>query len=231
VILSADVPQFMPCLGYFDRMDRSDVFVLLEDDPVPREGWHNRTRIRSADEAQVLTVPVRPRPSQALARVEVADQLWRHNHLLAIERAYAGADRFGEATDLLRAVYEQPWRMLAPLNTFCVRSLASRFGIRARIRVSSEFERLADTDPESRLLDLCRRLGADTALVPSSLRDAIDPARWEREDLGLVLWDFYHPTYPQAQGRFIPGLSALDLLLNCGAEGFDTVRRARKRAA
>jgi len=32
-----------------------------------------------------------------------------------------------------------------------------------------------------------------------------------------VVWqDFQHPTYPQQHGDFVPYLSAMDLLLNCG---------------
>jgi hypothetical protein len=32
-----------------------------------------------------------------------------------------------------------------------------------------------------------------------------------------VLWqDYQHPEYPQQHGGFVPYLSAIDLLLNCG---------------
>ena len=48
----------MPWLGYFDRMLRSDLFVVLDHVQFERRNYQNRTLIRLEDEAKWLTVPV-----------------------------------------------------------------------------------------------------------------------------------------------------------------------------
>ena len=37
-------------------------------------------------------------------------------------------------------------------------------------------------------------------------------------NIQLIWQDFVHPVYPQLHGEFIPNLSILDLLFNCGPQ-------------
>ena len=41
---------------------------------------------------------------------------------------------------------------------------------------------------------------------------------FERAGVTVEWQDYRHPTYPQQHGEFVPYLSAIDLLLNCGDE-------------
>jgi hypothetical protein len=51
-------PSYLPWLGFFEQMSRSDKFVLLDDVQYTRRDWRNRNRIR-VDEGWIwLTVPV-----------------------------------------------------------------------------------------------------------------------------------------------------------------------------
>src|SRR2546422_6018488 len=51
-------PQYLPWLGFFDKMDRVDRFVLLDSVQYKKNEWQNRNRIRTATGWQWLTVPV-----------------------------------------------------------------------------------------------------------------------------------------------------------------------------
>src|SRR5262249_27024014 len=48
MILAAHQPQYLPWLGYFDKMDRVDRFVLLDQVQYKKNEWQNRNRIRTA---------------------------------------------------------------------------------------------------------------------------------------------------------------------------------------
>src|SRR5262249_59401707 len=53
-------PGYLPWLGFFDQMRRSDVFVHYDDVQFDKHGWRNRNRIKSpTGEPHWLTVPVR----------------------------------------------------------------------------------------------------------------------------------------------------------------------------
>ncbi|MBF0417773.1 MAG: WbqC family protein, partial [Magnetococcales bacterium] len=52
-------PGYLPWLGFFDQMSRSDHFVYYDDVQYDKHGWRNRNRLRSADGPIWVTVPVR----------------------------------------------------------------------------------------------------------------------------------------------------------------------------
>src|SRR5258708_12748915 len=58
MLVAIHQPTFMPWLGYFDRMARADLFVLLDHVQFERRNYQNRALIRLEDEARWLTVPV-----------------------------------------------------------------------------------------------------------------------------------------------------------------------------
>ena len=51
-------PSYLPWLGYFEQMSRSDKFVLLDDVQYTRRDWRNRNRVRVKKGWAWLTVPV-----------------------------------------------------------------------------------------------------------------------------------------------------------------------------
>ena len=68
------------------------------------------------------------------------------------------------------------------------------------------------------ILNLCQSVGADTYLCGmGGCRTYLDRNAFAQAGVKMVWHDFHHPRYPQCgDGPFIEGLSALDLLFNCG---------------
>ena len=62
-------------------------------------------------------------------------------------------------------------------------------------------------------------------MCSSDLRDYLDLALFDRAGIRVVWQDFVHPEYPQQHGAFVPYLSALDLVLNCGPESRGILER------
>ena len=61
MIVGIHQPHFLPWLGYLHRMAQVDAFVLLDHVQFERRNYQNRTMIRMNDEARWLTVPVMQR--------------------------------------------------------------------------------------------------------------------------------------------------------------------------
>jgi hypothetical protein len=85
-------------------------------------------------------------------------------------------------------------------------------------------------DPTGRLVDICRRTGADTYLSGAGGRDYLDLAQFEAAGIRVTFQDYPHPTYPQRFGPFEPFMSAVDLLFNCGGESLAILRGGRTGA-
>ncbi len=63
---------------------------------------------------------------------------------------------------------------------------------------------------------MCRKLGAKVYIFGALGRDYADVASFRAAGVDVMFQDYKHPVYPQLHGEFIPHLSIVDLLFNCG---------------
>src|SRR5204863_6245964 len=73
-------PGYLPWLGFFDQLQRSDCFIFYDDVQYDKNGWRNRNRIKSTTgEPHWLTVPVRVYSlTQRLIETEIDNRApWR----------------------------------------------------------------------------------------------------------------------------------------------------------
>ena len=58
MIVAGHQPNYLPWLGFFDKMRRSDIFIIEDDVQYGHNGFVNRNRIKTQHGAKWLTVPV-----------------------------------------------------------------------------------------------------------------------------------------------------------------------------
>jgi hypothetical protein len=218
-------PQYLPWLGYLDKIDRAELFIVLNTVQFKKNEWQNRNRIRTAQGWQWLTVPVLHRFGQTLGEVRInPSSEWQSKHLRALEVHYARAPFRDPVLRGLACVLEQQWDRLADLNLAVLRWMLDAFGIKTPLRLASELR--VREGPTDRLVDLCRAAGATHYLAGAGAAQYMDVPRFEASGVKLELQNFRHPVYPQCYEPFVPGLSALDLLLMRGEEALAVLRSA-----
>jgi hypothetical protein len=228
--LAAHQPQYLPWLGYFDKMDRADVFVLLDTVQYKKNEWQNRNRIRTATGWQWLTVPVHHRFPMSIAEVRVDDGgPWRRKHREALRIHHARAPFRDPILPALEELLEEPFASLAELGTRSVRLLAGLLGVRTPIVLASTLQGIP-SGADDRLIALCRRHGCSTYLSGAGGSEYMDPEAYRRAGVTVETQAFRHPVYPQAYPGFEPNLSAVDLLMNCGPGAIRRVRETREAA-
>ena len=215
-------PSYLPWLGAFDQMARSEVFVFLDDVQYTKNDWRNRNRIKSAGGASWLAVPVRTsgRSGQSIRDAEIEGGAWRRKHWRAISQAYSKAPHWNRYSDEIDGLLDSDWTRISELDIAVTRWMADAFGIEVEFRVSSELGVEAD-DPNERLLAVLEAVGADEWYEGAAGASYVDLERFRRHGVRVRFQDYSHPEYPQLWPRhgFISHLSALDLLLNCGPDG------------
>ena len=219
-------PQFMPWLGYFDKMDRADCFILLDTVQYKKNEWQNRNRIKTAQGPQWLTVPVTYRFPARIADVAVNDGAnWRHKHWQALITNYARADHWSDHERDLEALYERDWERLVDVSGASIEWLRRALGIDTPVRWASDLE--ADEEPTQRLIDLCHAVGADVYLAGADGRQYMDLERFTGAGIEVTFQHYRHPSYDQLFGPFETHMSALDLTLNCGPDSLEILRQGR----
>ena len=82
-VVAIHQPQNLPWLGYFHKLDRADVFCLLDTVQYKKNEFQNRNRIKTSQGWQWLTVPVTYRFPQRIHEVGVNQTVdWQRKHLM-----------------------------------------------------------------------------------------------------------------------------------------------------
>ena len=221
-------PTYLPWLGYFDLMDQSDVFVILDHVQFSKQSWHQRNKIKSPEGETWLTIPVIRKHPQVLNETKINNsQPWQKKHFESIRCNYSKAKFFDRYLSFLKETYSKKIEKLTDLTIPIILWTKKELQIKSKIIKSSELDiQGAKVDL---IVDICHQVGADEYLSPLGSKEYIEQNNiFEREKIKLEYHDYIHPEYSQLWGEFIPYLSTLDLLLNEGDKSIEIIRSGRK---
>jgi len=223
-------PGYLPWLGFFDQLQRSDCFIFYDDVQYDKNGWRNRNRIKSpTGEPHWLTVPVHVHNlAQRLIDTEIDNrQPWARKHIRTIRQFYARAPHLKRyVPELEELLLGTTWERLCDLDLAVVKLLAGWLGLKRDTMRSSELP--VDGDRSERLVNFCLHVGADRYLSGNAAQSYLDVESFARRGIKVEWQDYKHSTYPQQHGAFVPYLSALDLLLNCGDDSAKLISEASR---
>lgn len=224
-------PNYLPWLGYFYKMAECDKFVLLDNVQYEKNAITNRVKIKTPQGALWLTLSVKRRFPQLIKEAKMANfQPEREKHLKAIELNYKKSKHFDYLFPELKKILEKEWQYLSELNIALIKLLKTKLGIETKLEISSGYDIFGKGT--ELLINLCKKLNADTYLSGQGGKMGgkkyLEEDRFETAGIKLEYSDFVHPTYPQLWGDFIPGLSIIDLIFNCGPESIDILLKKNK---
>jgi len=226
MIVAVHQPQYLPWLGYFDKMRQADVFCFLDNVQYKKNDWQNRNRIKTAQGWQWLTVPVHYRFPQKINEVQINNTVqWQNKHLRALVSNYQRAPYFKEHAAIFEQVYSETWKFLTDLNIFLTERLRDALHLEQKTTIRASRLELRE-DPTDRLIDVCRAVGADAYLSGADGVKYMDLERFQANGIDVVIQDFKNPVYPQLFKDFQPQMSVVDLLFNCGPQSLEIIRRA-----
>ncbi len=224
MIISIHQPQYLPWLGYFEKIDRSDTFVFLDNVQFKKNEWQNRNKIKTAEGWQWLTVPVLHNFGQRIHEVKINNTVqWKRKHLSALLTNYSKAPFFSDYFEFFKSIFAAEWEFLTDFNIHVTRYLTEVLGLSGKQFVkASEFElRKGNTN---RLIDICKKMGGDVYLSGKDGAKYLDLSKFEEEKIDVIFQEYKHPMYSQLYGEFEPFLSVLDLLFNCGPDSLLILR-------
>lgn len=224
MIVSVHQPQYIPWLGYFDKIDKSDIFVFLDNVQFKKNEWQNRNKIKTAQGWQWLTLPVIHKFPQLINEVEINNTAsWNRKHLNSLATNYSRAPFYDEYIDFFKSIFSQTWNLLADINIHVIEYLAERLGLSGKKIVRSSQLKLREENTE-RLIDICRQLECDVYLSGRDGAKYLDMKKFAAENIEITFQDYEHPAYSQLYAGFEPYLSIIDLMFNCGPESLTIIR-------
>ena len=229
MMIAIHQPQYLPWLGYIDKIDKADVFCYLDNVQYKKNDWQNRNRIKTSAGWQWITAPVTYRFPQKINEVKINNSVnWGRKHLQALITNYKKAPYFKDYIDLFHRIYDADWVCLADLNIGVAEKIRIALGLNNTKTIRASELGLSD-GPTERLIDICKLTGCDTYLSGADGAKYMDLSRFDSEGIRVIFQDFKHPHYPQRFGEFVSHLSIVDLLFNCGPESIQIIREANPK--
>lgn len=210
-------PNYLPYLGFFDKMKKADIFVIHDDAQFNKHEFQHRNRIRVEKGWQYLIVPVYKKELsinqiEIKNHVQIGKRKWSIAHFDIIRDWYKKAPYFSTYEEDLRKIYETEYEKLIDLNMELILFLMKAFDIDKEIVYSSSFG--FKSLRTHRIIDTVRAVGGDIYLSGPGGRNYLDTSLFT--DVKLEFQDFEHPIYHQCYPGFEPNMSAIDALFNIG---------------
>lgn len=210
-------PEYLPWLGFFDKLARTDVFVIYDDVQFEKNGFQNRNKILTAHGWKWLSVPVVHNYPELIKDVKISGTDWKKDHLNKILFSYKKAPYFEKYYPLIEEAISADHELLIDLNLHIIRNISDALGIKVKMIRSSELS-YEGNEKNEKLISICKSVDSDTYLVGSGGRAYTDENMFSNAGIRLLWHDYVHPTYKQQFEAFQPQMSTLDLLFNAGME-------------
>jgi len=208
-------PDFVPYLGFFHRLLEADHFIILDHVKISKNGWVHRDKIKAATGELWITLPVKKINGAPLiydAKIEKNKLFYKLPRM--IEASYRKAKYFNEIYPALENLFEMGTDSLIEFNMAFIMQLCNWFDIKVSISFSSKMY-IASKKSEMNA-ELVKKLGGNVYLSGVGASTYHDQEPFDSLDIDVKWHKFDHPIYNQMYNGFIPNLSSLDILFNCG---------------
>lgn len=225
-------PHYFPWLGYFDKIAKVDRFVFMDEVQLENRSYMLRNRFLGKDgELTYLSITASKKGYREKKYNEIRtldNEHWQRKHLAYLRDLYSGSPFRDEILERIMPIFRKDYEFLFDVTRDSVLLCMELLGIQTKTTAQSSLdcrrdcgeEEGADARRSSDVLAICRAVGATAYMTGAgaSLR-FLNMEQFAALNIPVVVQSYQCPRYPQMFSReFIPNISALDLLFNCGVE-------------
>lgn len=223
MIVTIHQPEHLPCLGFFNKMAKADVFVILDSVQYRKNYFQNRNKIIGSNGVQFVSIPVKTKGHMDtdIAHTEIStmggNAKWKEKYLRTIKMSYGKHPFFKEVYDIIEQSILLDTILLCDINIAMIKAFAEKLYIYTKFIRSSELD--IDAAKSDLIYAICAKLNADTYIAGPYGREYLNVDDFTNNGIKVVYNDYNHPIYCQRKTKeFISHLSAVDLFMNCGWE-------------
>ena len=215
MVISIHQPDYIPYIGYYYKISQSEKFVFLDDAQFSSDNMHHWNKIKTPQGECRLKIPVDYSFGDKINQVRTKDELkWKEKHLKTIEMNYSKAPFFKVVFPRFRDVLMRHYDNLSEMNIALTEFICDGFGLEVEFLKSSDLN--LNTKREEKVIDICRAYRADTYLSGNGARAYQVEEHFTSKKIELEYSDYSPIEYKQQWGDFIPNLSVIDYIFNCG---------------
>jgi hypothetical protein len=211
--------NYIPWKGYFDIIQKSDVFVIYDEVQYTKNDWRNRNLIKTPNGLEWLTIPVNQKNlEQKINETCVSQNNWNKKHWNTLVGNYSKAPFFKryseEFKDLFLGIETDN---LSEINLIFIKKINSLFEINTEIIDSQSLQLIGDKN--ERLIEAVKKLNGTHYISGPAAKSYLNIEAFEKEEIHVEWMDYSnYPEYPQMFSPFKHNVTILDLLFNVGPD-------------
>lgn len=211
-------PEYLPWPGFFNKIIKSNTYVILDTVQFTIGGFNNRNRIATIQDSKWLwlTVPIRGSKLIPINEIRIDNsQNWASKHWKSMQSSYCRTPYFKEIGYFFKDIYNnKQFEKLIDLNFAINNFIIDFLDIKAKLVTASEIKPAGKkTDL---LIDICKKVGGDIYLSGIGGKNYLEEEKFKKEGLLLEYQKFHIPKYPQLLSGQNCRLSIIDMISNVG---------------
>lgn len=215
MIISIHQPAYLPWLGYFDKINRSDIFIYLDTVQLEKNSYTCRNKIKTPQGSTWLTIPLITKGHTANSIIDIRidnSQNWKKKHLKNIFFNYKKAKFFNELYPKIELLFEEDFDLFSDLAYQHMVFWLNEFNIQTKIVKSSMLG--IETKKSDLVLDLCSNFSASKYLSGELGKGYLNEGSFEQRGIQIEYQNYSHPVYQQLNGEFLPYMGIVDFWMN-----------------
>ncbi len=216
---SCHQPNFIPWLGYFYKIAISDTFVFLDDVNYTKQTFINRNRIKSPNGSVWLTLPlVHSALGTPINKKIIINPIKSIKRITeTIKANYIKTVYFNAFFEKFEYTLNNSGSQLDQVNIELIKLILKELKINTILLKSSELKKISGVST-SRLVAICKEINAQTYISGFGGMKYQSDELFNEENIKCETYNFIHPVYPQRWSNFLPNMSIIDLIFNCGPQ-------------
>lgn len=205
-------PYFFPYIGYFQLMQVVDIYVLADDLNFMKNGYIKKNSILDQGAPTAILLPlVGASQNKLINEIEVGENV--DKLLTGIQRRYTKAPYFKDVFPLLQTIILNEEKNLARYLGSSLMKIADYLNIETAFLYSSEIDKDNSLKFDARIIDVCKRSGADHYINAIGGAALYEKEKFADEGITLNFIDTKEIEYKQFDKEFVPNLSIIDVMM------------------
>lgn len=224
-IITIHQPDFMPWLGLFYKINKSDLFVILDhvQMDVKNSKWLKRVKMFVNNKSEWISIPLlKPKEGHMQAineiLIDVNNKEFKKKKNQIINQ-YSKHPFFNEVEPLIDVFFDTKVDSVQEKNIQFIKSVLLLLDIKTEIVISSELE--IQSSKNQMNIDIIKLLKGDVYMSGMGADGYQIECDFEKENIKLEYSNFNPLNYQYSQkggNEFVEGLSVLDAICNVGID-------------
>jgi len=223
MIVSINQPSYLPWPGYFDRIVKSDVHVVLDCVQFEKGSYTNRNWIMSKNGPLLLTMPVLHQSiNDKIVNKSINNSKdWQKKHILSISQSYSKSPYYKKYITKLQNYYNLKFDYLGDALREGTNFFMRELSVDTPLLYCSEMD--VSGSKSNLILNICKSLGASIYISGPFGRNYLNYSMFKDEGIEIVYHEFNQTLYNDLHDINHPNFSIIDLMFNYGSSSKDFI--------